>query len=341
MPLVEILCSRSVCSKRNIFGLVSIALLSALASSQVTISSPASGSTVGWPIHVQAYAKSAHPITAMRIYLDGSSVYLAEASQLNTYVYAARGNHTLVVQAWDSSGAVLKRSAYVSVTSSASANTTVFKEVQQWTGWQTCGACGNTGGDGALADYSMIRGIGYPSLSGSSAEFKVGGSHPYADAYWYYRHAALTNGLKSLRYEFDLYIPAGLENAPQAIEFELQERLSGYIYNFAWQALYPGNEWRVFNFTTKEWENAGIPLHRFSAGKWHHIAAEFHNDPATHITYHDALVIDGVRYLLRIAHHATAANLADEFTNGFQLDLNSVPTPYRIYVDNMKITYVD
>lgn len=341
MPLAGILCSATLCSKRKIFTLISIGLLSALASSQVTINSPASGSTVGWPIHVAAYAKSAHPITAMRIYLDGSSVYLGHTAQINTYVYAAKGNHTLVVQAWDSGGAVLKRSVYVSVTSSASANTTVFKEVQQWTGWQTCGACGNTGGDGALASYSMIRGIGYPSLSGSSAEFKIGGSYPYADAYWYYRHDPLTKGLKSLRYEFDLYIPSGLENAPQAIEFEVQERLNGYIYNFAWQALYAGNQWRVFNFTTKQWESTGIPLHRFSAGRWHHIAAEFHNDPATHTTYHDALVVDGVRYSLTIAHHATAANVCDEFTNGFQLDLNSVPTPYRVYVDNMKITYVN
>ena len=341
MPLARILFSRSVCSKRKIFSLVSIALLSALASSQVTINSPASGSTVGWPVHVQAYAKSAHPITAMRIYLDNSSVYLAHAAQINTYVYAGKGNHTLIVQAWDSSGAVLKRSAYVTVSTSASANTTIFKEVQQWTGWQTCGACGNTGGDGALANYSMIRGIGYPSLSGSSAEFKIGGSYPYANAYWYYRHPALSKGLKSLRYEFDLYIPSGLENAPQAIEFEVQQRLNGYIYNFAWQALYPGNQWRVFNYTMKKWESTGIPLRRFSPGTWHHIAAEYHNDPATHTTYHDALVVDGVRYWLTIAHHATAASVANEFTNGFQLDLNSVPTPYRVYVDNMKITYVN
>lgn len=341
MPLVGILFSRSVRSRRNIFTLISVCLLSGLASSQVTISSPASGSTVGWPIHVQAYAKSAHPITTMQIYLDGSSVYLAHAAQINTYVYAVKGNHRLVVQAWDSSGNVMSRAAYATVTSSASANTTIFKQVQQWTGWQTCGACGNTGGDGALASYSMIRGIGYPTLSGSSAEFKIGGSHPYADAYWYYRHPALTKGLKSLRYEFDLYIPSGLANAPQAIEFEVQERLNGYIYNFAWQALYAGNQWRVFNYTKKEWESAGIPLHRFSTGTWHHIAAEYHNDPATHTTYHDALVVDGVRYSLRIAHHATAANVSNQFTNGFQLDLNSIPTPYRVYVDNMKITYVN
>lgn len=322
-------------------GTVTFALLLSCAGwSQVSISSPASGSTVASPIHVSASAKSSHPITAMRIYLDNSSVYLAYASQINTYVSAGSGNHTLVVQAWDSSGAVLNRTAYVSVTSgSATGTTTVFKQIQQWTGWQTCGSCGNDGATGPQATYSMIRGIGYPSLSGSSAEFKISGRYPYTDGYWWYAHQALSTGLKYLRYEFDLYIPSGLENAPEAIEFECQQQLNGHIYNFAWQAMYSGNVWRVFNYSTKKWENSGIPLHRFSPGTWHHIAAEFHDDPSTHKTYHDALIIDGVRHALNIVHWATPASVPNQLTNAVQLDLNGVPTPYHVFVDNMKITF--
>ena len=320
-------------------------LLAANAHAQVTVTSPSEGSTLGSPFHVTASATSSHPITAMRIYLDNVSVYLVKAAQLNTYVSASAGTHNLVVQAWDSTGAVFKRPVTITVgaaptPSPTPTNTTVLKQVQQWTGWQTCGACGNTGGGGALATYSMTRGISFPTLSGSSAEFKIGGTHPYADAYWYYRHDAQSKPFKSLRYEFDLYVPSGYQNAPQAIEFECQERLNGYIYNFAWQALYPGNQWRVFNYTLKRWESSGIPLTRFASGKWHHIVAEFHNDAATHITYHDALTIDGIRHALSIKHTATRTTAGNEFTNGFQLDLNSVPTPYKVYVDNMKITYV-
>lgn len=285
----------------------------------------------------------------MRIYLDNVSVYLVNAAQINTYVSASAGSHYLVVQAWDSTGAVFKAPETILVGTASTAsptptpaptsNTTFLNEIQQWTGWQTCGACGNTGGGGAVATYSMIRGIGFPSLSGSSAEFTIGGTYPYADAYWYYRHSALSKAFKTLRYEFDLYVPSGSQNAPQAIEFECQERLNGYVYNFAWQALYAGNQWRVFNYTLKRWESSGIPLTRFTPGTWHHIVAEYHNDPATHTTYHDALTIDGVRYPLSIKHAATPTTAGNEFTNAFQLDLNSVPTPYKVYVDNMKITY--
>jgi hypothetical protein len=326
--------------------------LTGIACAQVTVTSPGSGSTVSSPIHVAASARSSHPITAMRIYLDYVGVYTVNAAQINTYVPASSGRHSLIVQAWDSTGAVYKAPGSIIVGSPLTptptpspsprpTNATVFNGVQQWTGWLTCGACGNTGGGGALATYSMVRGIGYPTLSGSSAEFEIGGTHPYADAYWYYRHQPLNNAFKSLRYEFDLYIPAGSEHAPQGIEWECQQRLNGYVYNFGWQAEYPMGQWRVFNYTLKRWENSGIPLQRFSPGTWHHLVSEYHNDPVTRTTYHDALIIDGVRHALNITHAATPTTAANEFTNAFQLDLNSVPTAYRIFVDNMKITFVN
>ncbi len=74
----------------------------------VTVSSPAAGSTSGSPVHFVASATSTHPITAMRIYVDNLSVYLVSASSLNTSVTMSAGTHSVVVQAWDSTGAVFK-----------------------------------------------------------------------------------------------------------------------------------------------------------------------------------------------------------------------------------------
>ncbi len=74
----------------------------------VTVSSPAAGSTAGSPVHFVASATSTHPITAMRIYVDNLSVYLVSASSLNTSVTMSAGTHSVVVQAWDSTGAVFK-----------------------------------------------------------------------------------------------------------------------------------------------------------------------------------------------------------------------------------------
>ena len=44
----------------------------------------------------------------MRIYVDNVSAYLVSASSLNTSVTMSAGTHSVVVQAWDSTGAVFK-----------------------------------------------------------------------------------------------------------------------------------------------------------------------------------------------------------------------------------------
>jgi len=74
----------------------------------VTVCSPANGSTVASPVHFVAAAKSTHPITAMRIYVDNIAKFTVDASSLDTFVALATGTHSVVVQAWDSSGAVFK-----------------------------------------------------------------------------------------------------------------------------------------------------------------------------------------------------------------------------------------
>jgi phosphatidylinositol-3-phosphatase len=80
----------------------------AAASTGITVCSPSAGSTVSSPVHFTAAAHSTHPITTMRIYIDGVSKYTVNASSLNTSLAVASGTHSVVVQAWDSSGAVFK-----------------------------------------------------------------------------------------------------------------------------------------------------------------------------------------------------------------------------------------
>ncbi|HET9166933.1 MAG TPA: hypothetical protein VFP11_13120 [Candidatus Angelobacter sp.] len=74
----------------------------------VTVCSPTAGSTVASTVPFVAAAKSTHPITAMRIYVDNISKFTVDASSLNTSIGLATGTHSVVVQAWDSTGAVFK-----------------------------------------------------------------------------------------------------------------------------------------------------------------------------------------------------------------------------------------
>jgi len=60
------------------------------------------------PVRFYAAAKSTHPITAMRVYVDGVSKFNNSSSSLDTSLALLSGTHSVVVQAWDSTGAIFK-----------------------------------------------------------------------------------------------------------------------------------------------------------------------------------------------------------------------------------------
>jgi hypothetical protein len=88
----------------------------ASASSGVTVCSPGGGSSVASPALVTAAASSLlGKITEMRIYADSVSVYATRGSTINASVPLPSGSHKLVVQAWDSTGAVYKDARTISI----------------------------------------------------------------------------------------------------------------------------------------------------------------------------------------------------------------------------------
>ncbi|MFL6438242.1 MAG: hypothetical protein ACJ71Q_11725 [Terriglobales bacterium] len=215
----------------------------------------------------------------------------------------------------------------------------VIGGIQNQPGWQSCGGCGNVGGTGQGPDYHMTQGVSDPSLSGHAADFYVNGGPAYTGGYYFVEQPTIQNPVSYLRYEFDLYIPAQFVNAPQAIEFECQQTTNGNTYNFAWQADYASNTWRVFNYTTKQWEGTDIPLQRFAPNTWHHISSVFHAAGTQAI--HDSLTVDGQTTNVNISHEATQTGTRLEFTTGFQVDLNASSTPYHVYVDNLQVSAND
>jgi hypothetical protein len=226
-----------------------------------------------------------------------------------------------------------------SPTPTPTANSTVIDHVEEKP-WLTCGNCGNNGAAGPTAAYSDTLGIGAPSEDGSATQFSIAATVPFTNAYFYQQHAPVATQIGALTYEFDLYIPAGMEALPQAIEFECQQTLNGWVYNFSWQAEYPQNTWRIFDYGLKQWQPTGIPLTRFTPNTWHHIVAEYHNDATNHLVIHDALTVDGVRTPVNITHNAFFSGAVNnQFTNAVQLDSNNVAAPYNVYVDGMRITY--
>lgn len=327
--------------KRLVQSLLLISSLGAGCAAQtVTISQPSAAQATS-PMSVSATVSGSSRV--LQLYIDGQKATETRTDTLSTSVNLALGTHRVAVQAVTPENQIVKVVKYVKIVAPAPpppAPGTTLNNLQESTSWETCGSCGNQKGTTAQAIYSMNRGITSPAIDNlsTSAEFSIGGSYPYTNAYWYHPNTAPKAPVSKLVYDFYVYVPEASASAPQAIEFECQHTVNGYTYNYAWQADYGRHAWRTFDFVNRVWVATAIPFAGFTPGTWHHITAEYHASGTN--TVHDALTVDGVRTVVNVERPAkyTGQTWAS-FTNAFQLDLNSVPTAYTVYVDKMTVNY--
>jgi len=171
------------------------------------------------------------------------------------------------------------------------------------------------------------------------------------------------------KYDFDLYLESAYADIPQALEWEVQQTVNGTVYNMAWQATYDGdgstkcgptappNVWRVFDYQRQCWQQVGLALSRFEGNTWYHIGQENHID-STGTVWHDALTItnNSTGEAIRLDPSVLNASLnawqsishvppfyagrSNEFHNAVQLDINGSGTAYRIFVDDMLVTFI-
>ncbi len=318
----------------------------------VTIDTPANGATVNSPVTIHAtYNQTA---SYMKVWVDHVADDTDIPHNTNTFAVSlslSAGTHLLEVQAADAAtGVVYTTPITINVAPPTPpppvppAPGITITNIQNRTDWKTCGACGNTGGGGALASYQMKPGISSPSLSGSSAQFSIDGAgQAYANAYWYAQQTAQapTGPVKYISYSFDLYVPSVPSGVIQAIEFELQQGVNGKTYNFAWQADYAENAWRTFDYASKQWNSAPVPFAQFAPNSWHHILTTYHIDSTTGAGIHDSIAIDGQTHDNLNISYAPSPGSSNYLNNAFQLDTNSHGSPYGVYVDNMQIQFQD
>jgi hypothetical protein len=329
-------------------------------STGVRVCWPSNGGSTGSPVQIIAGATAGSGIAAMKIYVDDQDRYTVNSNSISTALPMSSGGHYVVVQAWDNNGNVYKTPVNVAVGGGSNptpaptptptgnqngsaapvpSGAIVMSNIQNQSGWQTCGGCGNQGGSGTGPSYGLVQHVSSPSLSGNAANFYVNGGPAWTGAYWFIEQPVVPRPVSYLRYEFDMYVPSSATGVIQAIEFECQQNANGYTYNYAWQADYGSNTWRVFNYTNKSWEGTSIPLQRFAPNTWHHIIAIYHASGNSAV--HDSLTVDGVTKNVNIWHNATHTGNGSELTNAFQLDLMQSGAGYKVYLDNIKVSLTD
>jgi hypothetical protein len=277
----------------------------------------------------------------MRIYVDNVSVYLVSASKLDTSVAIASGQHSVVVQAWDSTGAVFKApfSTTVSGTTATSlptppAGAITKSDIDQMTGWQSCTVCAGAGGNGPVATYSMVQNQASPSLDGKSAKFSISGTTPYSDALWW-KQLGAADTATNLKY--DLYFYITNPSAAQALEFDSNQANGSTRWIFGTQCNIKGaNHWDVWGNANGNWISTGIPCFAPTAFQWHHLTWAFKRTP-TQVIY-VGFTYDGVTHYVNRAY-APKASGVHELNVAFQMDGDSAMHAYSAWLDRVTLTY--
>ena len=327
--------------------LITALTLCAVSFAGVTVSSPTAGSTSGSPVHFVASASSTNPVTAMRIYVDNVSVYLVSANKLDTSVAMASGSHFVVVQAWDSTGAVFKTPLNITVSGTTPtptptpaslptppAGAITKSDIDQMTGWQSCTVCAGAGGSGPVATYSMVQNQASPSMDGKAAKFSISGTTPYSDALWW-KQLGAADTATNLRYDVYFYITN--PGVAQALEFDSNQANGSRRWIFGTQCNIKGaNHWDVWGNANGNWISTGIACFAPTAFKWHHLTWQFKRT-ATQVIY-VAFTYDGVTHYLNRVYANNPSSL-HELNVAFQMDGDSRMDPYSTWLDKVTLTY--
>ncbi|HET8892364.1 MAG TPA: hypothetical protein VFQ41_25945 [Candidatus Angelobacter sp.] len=327
--------------------LITTMTLATAAFAGVTVSSPAAGSTSGSPVHFVASATSANPITAMRIYVDNVSVYLISASKLDTSVTIAAGGHSVVVQAWDSTGAVFKAPLSLTVSGSSPTptptpapalptppSTAVVKaNIDQMTGWASCTVCAGANANGPVATYSMVENQASPSLDGASAKFSISGTTPYSDALWW-KQLGAADSATHLKYDVAFYLTN--PGVAQALEFDNNQSNGVFKFIYGTQCNIKGNHWDVWGNAAGNWISTGIPCGIPTAFVWHHLTWEFQRT-STNVIF-VGFTYDGVTHYVNRSYPARSSTV-HEMNVAFQMDGDFAMHAYSTWLDKVTLTY--
>jgi hypothetical protein len=330
---------------KNAFRLLITTLTLATASyAGVTVTSPATGSTSGSPVHFVASATSTHPVTAMRVYVDGVSFYLILASKLDTSLAVGAGKHSVVVQAWDSTGAVFKAPFTLTISGTTTAppppglpappSTAVTKgSIQQMAAWASCTVCAGVNANGPVATYSMVENQASPALDGNSAKFSISGTKPYSDVLWWKQLGAVDT-VTNLRYDVQFYITN--PGVAQALEFDNNQSNGIHKFIYGTQCNIKAGHWDVWGNAAGNWLSTGVACSAPTAFVWHHLTWEFQRT-STNVVF-VAFTYDGVTHYVNRSYPAGPSSV-HELNVAFQMDGDSAMHSYSTWLDKVTLTY--
>jgi len=197
--------------------------------------------------------------------------------------------------------------------------------------------------------FSMSQSQSSPSLSGNSTVYWVGGSTPYSDALW--NNHLIGDGssqgmedgdhskvptIYNFTYDVDFY--GDDLSVAEALEFDINQFFDGMGFIFGHECrVAGGNQWDIWDNSKGNWIPTGIPCYPKS-GQWNHLTIKVQRTSDNHEVY-QSITLNGQTKNLNWTFEKGAASGWYGVTVNFQLDGNYKQDGYKVYLDNLKLTY--
>ena len=317
---------------------LSLTAVSATTPVNVVISNPINSSVV--PVTFTLKASSASGVNRWTVYSDGVAVWNGTGTAIAPALTLAVGTHNLTARAWNLAGGfgdgIVTLTVATNPIPTPPTNAVVFNHIEDMSGWGDCTDCAANPNDPTppLAQYYRAQFQTTPAMDGSSTKFWVGGTDPYADALHWKKFGA-QNAYRNFIWDFYVYVEADSLNA-QNLEFDLFQAVGKMKYMFGTQCNYKKGIWQTWNYTSK-WLDTTIPCEKFAPGKWTRVVWYLQRTTDNRLKY-ISLSVGNTTYMLNQYQMPGPTTWGDTLGVQYQQDLNSLPSPYSQWIDNVKVS---
>jgi uncharacterized protein Usg len=228
---------------------------------------------------------------------------------------------------------------------------TVYNIEHRSSGWFSCDGCAGKNLAGADAAYWMRTGRSSPSMDGNSAEFFLGGTHPYANALWSQQLVSDGSTIRNMHhFTHDIYFYYTNASAAQGFEFNLSQYIdgSGYVYGVQcnirsgagphWDISVPRDYSKPLTLSNMKWQNTGVYC-KPPTYKWNHVVLEFERTSSNYVKF-ISISLNGSKHYINVSvKRRIAPSDWKGLNTHYQMNGNYQQADYHSWVDKWTVKY--